>query len=96
MAPMEGTRPMLELVAILDELEEAGLLESFVREDGKVARRITEQELVRTPAMAGESEADVVLDGLLDVARAGPKPRARQHDPDQQDPRSAEPGAVSR
>ena len=62
-----------ELDAILDELEAAELVEQYVNEDGKAAMRLTEQGLWvgRSLALAGDEDAAVVLDALLEAQGEG-------------------------
>jgi DNA-binding MarR family transcriptional regulator len=57
-----------ETDAIVAELEQAGLVESYVNEDGKVAYRLTTRgaQLGRSLALAGDDDAAVVLDALLE------------------------------
>lgn len=63
---------MPELDAIVTMLEDAGLVEQDVNEDGKPAMRLTSKgaQLGRAMAMAGEdADAEAMLDALL--AQAG-------------------------
>ena len=64
----DDTMTDAELDAILDELEAADLVEQYVTEDGKPAMRLTEQgvRVRRSVALAGDEDAQVVLDALLD------------------------------
>jgi len=59
-----------EMDAIVAELEEAGLVETFTNDEGKVAYRLTGQgvQVARQMALAGDEDAAVVLDALLDAA----------------------------
>ena len=56
------------LDAELAELERAGLVEQYTDEEGKAAMRLTEKgpQLGRSMAMAGNEDAAVVLDALLE------------------------------
>ena len=67
-ADIEDTMIAAELDAILAELERADLVEQYVTEDGKAAMRLTEQgmRVGRSLALAGDEDAQVVLDALLD------------------------------
>ena len=58
-----------ELVAML---EDVGLIDPYVNEDGKPALRLTESgtALGRALAMGEDADAGAVLDGLLDATGA--------------------------
>jgi DNA-binding MarR family transcriptional regulator len=65
-----------ETDAIVAELEKAGLVETFINDEGKVAYRLTPKgaQLGRSMALAGDKDTAVVLDALLDANEA------RRHD----------------
>ena len=64
----DDTMTEAELDAILDEMEAADLVEQYTTEDGTAAMRLTEQgvRVGRSLALAGDDDAAVVLDALLD------------------------------
>jgi DNA-binding MarR family transcriptional regulator len=57
-----------EMDAIVAELEKAGLVETFTSDQGKVPYRLTPKgaQLGRSMALAGDEDAAVVLDALLE------------------------------
>ena len=65
---MTGEIPDAEYEVIIAMLTDAGLVESYVTEDGAEARRLTErgEQVGRALAMAGDDDATGVLDALLD------------------------------
>ena len=60
--------PDAEYDAIVEMLSDAGLIESYVTEDGADALRLTErgEQVGRALAIAGDNDATAVLDALLD------------------------------
>jgi len=57
-----------ETDAIVAELEKAGLVETYTNDEGKVAYRLTPKgvQLGRSMALAGDDNAQVILDALLE------------------------------
>jgi len=57
-----------EMDAIREQLEKAGLVETYVDEDGQDAMRLTPKgaQMGRALAMAGDEDAAAVLDALLE------------------------------
>jgi len=65
---MTGEIPDDEFETIVAMLTEAGLVESYVADDGAEALRLTQRgdQVGRALAMAGDDDANAVLDALLD------------------------------
>ena len=65
---MTGEIPEDEYETIVAMLTEAGLVESYVTEDGAEALRLTErgEQVGRALAMAGDDDANAVFDALLE------------------------------
>ncbi len=66
---MTGEIPEDEYETIVAMLSEAGLVESYVTEDGADALRLTErgEQVGRALAMAGDDDANAVFDALLEA-----------------------------
>jgi hypothetical protein len=71
-----------EMDAILNELEGAGLVETFADDEGRPSMRLTEQgvQIARQMALSGDEDAQVLLDALLDGARQTKRPAPRGTD----------------
>ena len=57
-----------EMDEIVAQLEQAGLVETYVNAEGKAAMRLTAKgaQLGRSMALAGDEDAAAVLDALLE------------------------------